>query len=152
MAHPHHPLTGQVVKVLHQMTHAGDGERCWVIQTPDSSWAQLPLPWGVPVDAPAVMESEPASSTSTDLWANVASLLALATMVRQLFSHFTEEVRTDAPSPTACTPTVTAAHASALGTTPDPTAPGIDPDSRDSDHPVSAVTSNSSSDTTRGAQ
>lgn len=141
-----------MVKVLHQMTHAGDGERCWVIQTPDSSWAQIPLPWAVPVVAPTAAEAQLAPPAVTDLWADVASLLVLVTMVRQLSSHFTEEVRTDEPIPTACPPTVTGAHAPTLGATPDPPAPGIDLDSDRPHHPVSAVTFNRSSGTARGPQ
>jgi hypothetical protein len=49
--HPHHPLVGQVVKVVRQLgQYPGYAERQWVIELPDHSRTSLPLSWAVEID------------------------------------------------------------------------------------------------------
>ena len=49
ITHPHHPLAGQIVKVLRQTRHPSDPERRWIIELADGSAAGIPLSWAVPV-------------------------------------------------------------------------------------------------------
>ena len=91
VVHPHHPLAGQIVKVVRRAGHPTDGARGWVIELPDGTRARLPPAWAVAVydttDAPPSVPLPP-----DGLWADVTRLRALATLVQSLLSSLSTEV------------------------------------------------------------
>lgn len=95
ITHPHHPLAGRRVRVVRQTGPAT--ERQWVIELDDQTHACIPLAWAVPADAPASppWRREPSADA---LWADVTTLLRLATMVRTLTESQPAEVASDEPS------------------------------------------------------
>ncbi len=50
LVHPHHPQTGQVVKVIRQAGHPTEGQRGWVIELPDGTHSRMPLAGAVEFD------------------------------------------------------------------------------------------------------
>ena len=96
--HPHHPLVGQLVRVVRQAEHPAYSERQWVIELVDQTCASIPLSWAVPVQdtqEPGLITSE---TWPDGLWADAASLLKLTKMVQYLTTNQLEEVLPHEPS------------------------------------------------------
>jgi len=103
IVHPHHPRFGQLVRVVRQAGHPAYPEGQWVIELDEQTHASIPLSWAVLEDElpPGSLEPPPGSP---DRWADVASLLNLATMVHKIMASLPVEV-TARESP-ICPPSV----------------------------------------------
>jgi hypothetical protein len=97
VAHPQHPLNGEIVKVRKR-----EG-RHWVIERPDGSLEKLPLAWAEtisPIIAPAIHAGVTpvncagvvALAESVEAWVGVTELLNLVTMIKRLRVQPPEEV------------------------------------------------------------
>ena len=91
MLHPHHPLTGQVVRVVRQTGHSAYAERRWVIELDDGIRLSIPLSWAEPVTEKSAPTSARTSQEHQQMWVDVTTLLNLATMVRLLTTNPPEE-------------------------------------------------------------
>jgi hypothetical protein len=91
--HPHHPLVGQLVRVVQQARHSAYSERQWVIELANQTCASIPLSWAVPAQDSQEPRPFTMSEPSIDgLWADATSLLKLAKMVQYLTAYQSEEV------------------------------------------------------------
>ena len=79
---------------MRQTVHPAYGERCWVIELADQTWAKIPLAWAVAVDDTTESESSIVEAAS-GLWGDVAGLLDLVIMVRHLTTDPLEEATND---------------------------------------------------------
>ena len=77
---PHHPLCGQIVKVLRNARRPGADEPCWLIETPSGARQLVPQAWCQP--APGGPASVPSMRPVLAL-VDVTTLRRLAIMVRQ---------------------------------------------------------------------
>jgi hypothetical protein len=82
------------VSVAREAAHPAFSERQWIIDLPDQTRGSIPFSWAVPVDAPGENVQTHAEQ-STDLRADVATLLNLAKMVHRLMESQPEEVESD---------------------------------------------------------
>jgi len=94
--HPHHPLVGQIVRVVSQARHPTYSERQWVVELADRSRASIPLSWAVPVEETEAVISE---SQAKGLRVDVPALLKLVKMVQYLTESRSEEVLPHEASP-----------------------------------------------------
>jgi hypothetical protein len=93
--HPHHPLCGQIVKVLRQAGHAAYAERRWIVVLPDGAPGGIPWSWAVPIDDYTTEGGNALIDGAEELWAGVTELLILARMVQVLSVDQPEEVAND---------------------------------------------------------
>ncbi len=132
VAHPQHPLNGEIVKVRKR-----EG-RHWVIERPDGSLEKLPFAWVEsisPIIAPAI-HAGVAPAESVEAWAGVTELLNLVTMIQRLRAQPPEEVANDsqpgnnheANQPTASEPAPGGEPHSTMGANPGGETPGVEPD------------------------
>ena len=94
MAHPQHPLNGEIVKV--RKREAGQ----WVIERPDGSLEKLPLAWAESVP-PIIAQANRAGvvqAAPSEAWVGVTELLNLVKMIERLRAQPPEEVNDGNPS------------------------------------------------------
>jgi hypothetical protein len=97
VTHPHHPLVGQVVKVVRQLgQYPSYDERQWLIELPDQSRTSLPLSWAVEVDDTTQSEVSTGELAVESTWVDVASLLNLAKVTRHIImAHDQEQITSE---------------------------------------------------------
>jgi hypothetical protein len=82
------------VSVAREAGHPAFSERQWIIDLPDQTRGSIPFSWAVVVDAPGESARIHARQ-STELQADVTTLLNLAKMVQRLMESQPEEVESN---------------------------------------------------------
>ena len=124
ITHPHHPLSGQTVKVLRHARRPGSAEPCWLIETSTGARQLVAQAWCEP--APDSLTPAP-SPRPLLAPVDVTILRRLVIMVRQLSaSQEPHHDPTTAPCPAAAParPTADPAHPGLVGTAPGTPAAG----------------------------
>jgi hypothetical protein len=93
--HAHHPLRGQVVKVVRETVHPVSKERNWVIELPGEKTQSIPKEWAILIGE-GVEEEEPATDQ-----VDVKGLQELAKLVGHLKKEVSRKDETESEQASA---------------------------------------------------